>query len=147
MLMLYLFKVDVLDLGLNYPYSSDCVVIADTHEDRGRLLCKQFGAHNRSVVKHFVLLGARALTLAETRLLKTSVATADRVWLVTRIGSFRQNFTGRSLPRLYDEGSMYELLERNPELYDTTPLWDDQYMHSVWFSRSGSGATIVPAAA
>lgn len=112
----------MLDLGLNYLYSSDCVVIADTHEDRSRLLGKQFGDHNRSVVKHFVLVGARALTLAEIRLLKTSTTRTDRVWLVTRIGSFRQNLTGRPLPRLYDEGSVYELLETNPELYDTTPL-------------------------
>lgn len=143
MLMLYLFKVEVFDLSLNYPYSTDCIVIGDTHEDRGRLIRCQFGDQNASAVKRSVLLGARGLTLRETTLLKGHAGTRDRVWLMTRASSTQGSVSVRPLPRLYDECDMLELelTERSPEDYDSTQLMDDQYVHSVWFSKSGSAAT------
>ena len=147
MLMLYLFKVEVFDLGLNYSYSSDCVVIADTREDRGRLIRSQFGEHNGSVVKHSVLVGARALTLNEVKLLEASAGTSNTVWLVTHIPPARRTPIVRPLPQLRDKCDMDELLARNPERYDSTPLMDDQYMHSAWFSRPGSATTRLSAAA
>lgn len=147
MLMLYLFTVEVFDLNLDYPYSSNCVVIADTHENRGQLLRKQFGNYNRSVLRRSVLISARALTKDEIRILERSADTADHVWLVTRIQPLGRSHTYRSLPRLYTEGAMYELQERTLELYDITPLWKDQYIRSAWFSQFGSVADVVPAAA
>lgn len=146
MLMLYLFKVEIFDLGLNYSHSSDCVVIADTREDRGRLIRSQFGEHNGSVVKRSVLLGTRALTLTESRLLESSAGTRDSTWLVTRVSSMQRKPYVRILPRLHDEGDMLELLERFPECYDSTPLMDDQYTHSVWFSKAGSASPLRVAA-
>jgi len=147
MLMLYLFTVEVFDLGLDYPYSSNCVVIADTHENRGQLLKKQFGNYNHSILRRSVLTAARVLTKDEIRTLERSAGTADHVWLVTRIQPLGQSHTHRSLPRLYTEGAMYELLERTLELYDITPLWEDRYIRSAWFSQLGSVADVVPAAA
>lgn len=147
MLMLYLFKVEVFDLGLDYPYSSDYVVVADTHEDRGRLLQRQFGDRNRSVLKRSVLLGARALTLAETRLLETSFDTTDHLWLVTQARRLREEPPGRPLPRLCDESSMYEMLERSPEHLDMVPFRQEQLTDYVWPSRVGRVAAIVRAAA
>ncbi|MDE3103868.1 MAG: hypothetical protein KGK08_01720 [Acidobacteriota bacterium] len=147
MLMLYLFKVEVFDLGLNYSYSSDCVVIADTHEDRGQLIRCQFGEHNRSVVKHSVLVGARALTLNEVKLLEASAGASDTVWLVTRVSCMRRTPYVHPLPTLHAESYMLELQERFPELYDSTPLMDNQYMQSVWFSKSGLAAGPLRAAA
>jgi hypothetical protein len=143
MLMLYLFKVEVFDRSLNYRYSTDCVVIGDTHEDRGRLIRCQFGDHNASVVKRSVLLGARGLTLRETALLEDHAGTRDQVWLMTRASSTQGRLPVRPLPRLYDECDMLELelTEPSPEGYDSTQLMDGQYVHSVWFSNSGSAAT------
>lgn len=149
MLMLYLFKVEVFDLGLNYSYSTDCVVIGDTHEDRCRLIRCQFGDHSRSVVKRSVLLGTRALTLREIDLLENLAGTKDRVWLMTRTSSTQGRQPVRPLPRFYDECDMLELelLGRFPGDYDSTPLMDDQYMHSVRFSRAALAATPFRAAA
>lgn len=149
MLMLYLFKVEVFDLDLTYTYSSDCVVIADTHEDRGRLIRCQFGDHSGSVVKRSVLLGARGLTLTEVKLLVASVGTRNQVWLMTRVSSTQSKRCVRPLPRLYDECDMLELelLDRSPEGYDSTLLMKDQYIHSVWFSRTGPTATSLQVAA
>jgi len=137
MLMLYLFKVEVFDLSLNYSYATDCVVIADTHEDRSRLIRCQFGGHNGSIVKHSVLLGARGLTLKETRLLENFAGTSNRAWLMTRLSSTKNKLPVRYLPRIYDECDMLELelMDRDPAGFDSAPLREDQYMHSVWFSK------------
>lgn len=134
MLMLYLFKIEVFDLNFHYTYAIDRVVIADTHEDRRWLIGQQFGAHNGSIVRRSVLLGARRLTVDEVRLLQTSVGTTEHVWLVTSIRPSRQKLVGRSLPRLSDEESLQELVKRTPGLYDTVKLREDQYVGSVWFS-------------
>jgi hypothetical protein len=141
MLMLYLFKVEVFDLGLNYSYATNTVVIADIKEDRGRLLRCQFDGHNGSAVKRSVLLGARGLTLRETKLLADLAGTKESVWLMTRIPPTRCGHPVLHLPRLYDECDMLELelLDRAGS-YDSTPLMDDQYMHSVWFSKAGVSA-------
>ena len=137
MLMLYLFKVEVFDLGLNYSYATDCVVIADTHEDRSRLIRCQFGDHNGSILKRSVLLCARGLTLRETRLLENFAGTRNRAWLMTRLSSTKDKLPVRHLPRLYNECDMLalELMDRNPAGFDSTPLMDHQYIYSVWFSR------------
>ncbi len=147
MLMLYLFKVEVFDLGLNYTYSTDSVLIADTHEDRSKLLRFQFGGHNRSVVKRSVLLGARALTCAEVHLLESTIGTSANVWQITRIRTDLRARQVRHLPRLQDEVEMYELMERTPERYDGYPLMANQYIHSTRLSRRGSSAARLPAAA
>ena len=149
MLMLYLFKVEVFDPDLNYSYSSDCVVIGDTHEDRGQLIRCQFGDHNGSVVKRSVLLGARGLSLTEVKLLVASAGTRNEVWLMTRVSSTQNRHCVRPLPRLYDECDMLELelLDRSPEGYDSTLLMKDQYIHSVWFSRTGPASTSLRVAA
>ncbi len=149
MLMLYLFKVEVFDLRLNYSYTINTVVIADTKEDRGPLLRCQFEGHNESLVKRSVLLGARALTLGETRLLEDHAGTRDQVWLMTRVSSAQDKNAVRPLPRLYDECDMLEieLLDRTPEGYDSMPLMEDQYMHSVWFSQAGPAVTPLQIAA
>lgn len=149
MLMLYLFKVEVFDPGLNYSYSSDCVVIGDTHEDRGRLIRCQFEDHNGGVVKRSVLLGARGLTLTEVKLLVASFGTRNQVWLMTRVSLTQNRHCVRPLPRLYDECDMLELelLDRSPEGYDSTLLMKDQYIHSVWFSRTGPAPTSLRIAA
>jgi len=142
MLMLYLFKVEVFDRGLDYSYSTDCVVIGDTQEDRGQLIRCQFDDHNESVVKRSVLLGARALTLRELKLLQDFAGRRNRIWLMTPVSQLHSKHPVRPLPRLYEECDMLELelLDRSPEGYDSIPLMDDQYMHSVWFSRRGSAA-------
>jgi hypothetical protein len=147
MLMLYLFTVEVFDLNLNYPYSSNCVVVADTRESRGQLLRKRFGNYNRSVLRRSVLTAARALTKDEIRTLEGSAGSVDHVWLVTRIQPLGQSHSYRSLPRLYTEGAMYELLDRTLELYDIAPLREDQYIRGAWFSQFNSVADVVPAAA
>ncbi len=138
MLMLYLFKAEVFDLGLNYSSSTDTVVIADSHEDRGRLLQQQFGEHDGRVVRRSVLLAARALTLTEIRLLESFTRIRTAAWLVTRLSSMDSGPYVRPLPRLLDESNMLELLERFPERYDSTALMRDQYVHSTWFSKLGS---------
>ncbi len=142
MLMLYLFKVEVFDLGLNYSYSTSTVVIADTNEDRRRLVRCQFDGRNRSVVKRIVLLGARALTFQETKLLADLAGTKEQVWLMTRTSSTKGKHAVRPLPRLYDECDMLELelLDRSAGGYDSTPLMEDQYIHSARFSKTGSAA-------
>lgn len=139
MLMLYLFKVEVFDFGLNYSYATDCVVIADTHEDRSRLIRCHFGYHNVSIVKRSVLLGARGLTLGETKLLENLAGTKERAWLMTRPSSTKGKIPVRHLPRLYNECDMLELelMDRNPAGFDSTPLMEDQYIYSVWFSKVG----------
>jgi hypothetical protein len=137
MLMLYLFKVEVFDVGLNYSYSANSLIIADTHEDRSKLLRFQFGDHNESVVKRSVLLGARALTCAEVHLLESTIGTSANLWQITRRTDPRARQV-RHLPRLQNEGEMYELMERAPERYDGYPLMTDQYVHSTHFSRRGS---------
>jgi hypothetical protein len=147
MLMLYVFKVEVLDLGLNYSYSTDCFVIADTHEDRGRLIRCQFGNHNESVVKRSVLLGAKGLSCSEVVLLERSAGTTDSVWLATYVRPGTSVSNVRHLPRLESDEDMYELLERAPERYDGFPLMTDQYIHSKHFSRSGSAAVSLSTAA
>ena len=143
MLMLYLFKVEVFDPGLNYSYSSDCVVIGDTHEDRGRLIRCQFENHSGSIVKRSVLLGARGLTPAEVKLLVASAGARNQVWLMTRVFSTQSKHCVRPLPRLYDECDMLELelLDPSPGGYDSTLLMKDQYIHSVWFSRKAPAPT------
>jgi hypothetical protein len=147
MLMLYLFKLEVFDLGLNYSYSTECSVIADTREDRGRLLCFQFSDHNGSAVKRSVLIGARALTFAEVQLLELATATSETVWQTTRVRTDLRAQHARHLPRLQSEAEMYELMERTPEGYDGYPLMADQYIHSMRFSRRGSDAARTLAAA
>jgi hypothetical protein len=147
MLMLYLFKVEVFDLGLRYSYSSDCVVIADTQEDRNQLLRRQFGNHNGSSVKRSVLLGARALSCAEVVLLKTTVGTSDSLWLTTRVRAETRISYVRQLPRLQSEEEMYELMESAPERYDISPLMTDQYLHSRYFSQNDSATASLRAAA
>ena len=147
MLMLYLFKLEVFDLTLNYCYSTECPVIADTREDRGQLISRQFGDHNRSVVKHSVLVGARALTCAEINLLDLAIGTKDGLWLTTRVRTDLRAQHVRHLPRLQSEVEMYEFMERTPEGYDGYPLITDQYVHSTYFSRRGSSAAGLPAAA
>jgi hypothetical protein len=139
MLMLYLFKVEVFDLSLNYSYAKDCVVIADTHEDRSRLIRCQFGDHKGNILKRSVLLGARGLTLKETTLLENLAGTRNRAWLMTRLSSTENKLPVRHLPCLYNECDMLELelMDRNPAGFDSTPLREDQYMHSVWFSKVG----------
>ena len=79
MLMLYQFKLEVFDLRLQYSYSTNCSVIADTRDDRGPLIHRQFGDHNGSSVKRSVLLGARALTCAEVKLLQHARGASDSV--------------------------------------------------------------------
>jgi hypothetical protein len=147
MLMLYLFKVEVLDLGLNYSYSTDCVVIADTHEDRGRLIRSQFGNHNGSAVKRSVLLGARALSCSEVALLERSAGTTDSLWLATCVWQVIRAPHVRHLPRLESDEDMYELMERAPDRYDSYPLMTDQYIHSKRFSQNGSAAASLAVAA
>lgn len=147
MLMLYVFKVEVLDLGLNYSYSTDCVVIADTHEDRRQLIGSQFGDQNRSVVKRSVLLGARALSWGEVALLERSAGTTDSLWLTTRVRTGTRVSHVRHLPRLQSDEDMYELMERAPERYDSFPLMTEQYIHSKRFSQHGSAAASLSAAA
>ena len=138
MLMLYLFKVEVFDLGLTYSYSADTVIIADTHEDRSKLLRFQLGDHNKSVVKRSVLLGARALTCAEVHLLESTIGTSANLWQITRVRTDPRATQVRHLPRLQNEGGMYDLIERAAERYDGNPLMTDQYVHSTHFSRRGS---------
>jgi hypothetical protein len=147
MLMLYLFKLEVFDLTLNCSYSTECPVIADTREDRGQLIRRQFGDHNRSVMKRSVLVGARALTCAEINLLELAIGTNDGVWLTTRIRTELGAQHIRHLPRLKSEVEMYEFMERTPEGYDGYPLMTDQYVHSTHFSRRGSSAARLSAAA
>ncbi len=147
MLMLYLFKVEVFDLGLNYSYSTDCFVIADTHEDRGRLIRYQFGNHNGSVVKRSVLLGARALSCSEVVLLERSAGTTDSVWLATCLRTRPSMPNVRHLPRLESDEDMYELMEQAPDRYDGLPLLTDQYIHGKHFSRNGSVAASLSTAA
>jgi hypothetical protein len=147
MLMLYLFKLEVFDLTLNYSYSTECPVIADTREDRGRLIRRQFDDHNRSVVKRSVLVGARALTCAEIKLLELAIDTKDSLWLTTRTRADLHAQHLRHLPRLQSEVEMYELMERSPEGHDGYPLMTDQYVHTTHFSRRGSSAARLPAAA
>jgi len=147
MLMLYLFKVEVFDLGLTYSYTTNCVVIADTQEDRTRLIRCQYGDHNKSVVKRSVLLGARALTYAEVALLEMSSGTSDSVWLTTRVTTEPRTPYVRHLPHLQSEEEMYEATENAPERYDTSPLMSDQYIHSARFSQEHSVAASLPAAA
>jgi hypothetical protein len=147
MLMLYVFKVEVLDLGLNYSYSTDCVVIAETHEDRGRLIRCQFGNHNGSAVKHSVLLGARTLSCSEVALLERSAGTTGNPWLVTRVWRVTRAPHVRHLPRLESDEDMYELMERAPERYDSFPLMTDQYIHSKRFSQNGSAGASLAAPA
>lgn len=147
MLMLYLFKVEVLDLGLNYSYATDCIVIADTCEDRGRLIRCQYGNHNGGFVKRSVLLGARALSRCEVASLERRAGTIDSLWLTTRVRTGTRMPHVRHLPRLQSEGEMYEAMERAPERYDGLPLMADQYIHSKHFSRNGSAAASLSAAA
>jgi len=149
MLMLYLFKVEVFDLGLNYSYTANTILIASTREDRCQLLRCQFEGNNGGVVKRSVLLGARALTLEEIKLLEDHAGTRDQVWLMTRVPSAPSKHAVRPLPRLYDECDMLELelLDRTLGGYDSTPLMEDQYIHSVWFSQAGSAVTRLRAAA
>jgi hypothetical protein len=147
MLMLYLFKLEVFDLTLNYSYSTERPVTADTREDRGRLVRRQFDDHTRSVVKRSALAGARALTCAEINLLESAIDTKDSLWLTTRIRTDLHAQHLRHLPRLQSEVDMYELMERTPSRYDSYPLMTDQYVHSAHFSRRGSPAARLPAAA
>jgi hypothetical protein len=147
MLMLYQFNVEVFDLGLEYSYATHCTVIADTHEDRSHLLRHQFGAHNKSVLKRSVLLGARSLTCSEIDLLEVSVETDVSIWLTTRLRSETSDLQVRHLPRLQSEEDMYELLERAPECYDSIPLMMDQYMYSKCFCKCHSTAVDIRAAA
>lgn len=147
MLMLYLFKVEVFDLGLNYTYSTDCFVIADTREDRGRLIRYQFGNHNGSAVKRSVLLGARALSCSEVVLLERSAGTTDSVWLATCLRIRPSVPNVRHLPRLESDEDMYELMERAPEPYVSFPLMPEQYIHSNHFSQRGPVAASFSAAA
>jgi hypothetical protein len=147
MLMLYLFKLEVLDLTLNYSYSTECPVIADTREDRGQLISRQFGDHNRSVVKYSVLVGARALTCAEIDLLDLAIGTKDVLWITTRIRTELRAQHVRHLPRLQSEVEMYESMERTPDGHDSHPLMTDQYVHTAHFSRRGSSAAGLPASA
>ncbi|WP_158790029.1 hypothetical protein [Granulicella sp. L60] len=147
MLMLYLFKLELFNLTLNYSYSTECPVIADTREDRGRLIQRQVGQHNRSVVKRSVLVGARSLTCAEINLLELAIGTRDGVWLITRVRTELRMQHMRHLPQLKSEVEMYELMERTPSRYDSYPLMTDQYVHSAHFSGRGSPAAKLPAAA
>lgn len=147
MLMLYVFKIEVLDLGLNYSYSTDCFVIADTHEDRSRLIRCQFGNHNGSVVKRSVLLGARALSCSEVVLLESSAGTTDSVWLATYVRPGTSLPNVRHLPRLESDEDMHELVERAPGRYDGFPLMTDQYIHSKHFFWSRSAPASLSTAA
>jgi hypothetical protein len=146
MLMLYLFKVEVFDLRLSYPYSTNSVIIADTREDRSRLLRLQFGDRDGIVVKRSVLLGARTLTCREVSLLDMSVGTSGSIWLTTRVRTVGAPHA-RHLPRLQSEEEMYEITERVSERYDSFPLGTDQYIHGVRFSQSKQvEARLAPAA-
>jgi hypothetical protein len=147
MLMLYLFKVEVLDLGLNYIYSTDCTVIADTQEERRRLVHCQFGDHNRSALKRTVLLGARALTCGEVALLEHSFHTTSTLWLTYRLPCGPEESRIRRLPRIQSEVEIYELLERAPQHYDSLPLEQDQYLHGARFFHEGSSGVNAAAAA
>jgi hypothetical protein len=142
MFMLYLFKLEVLDLTLNYSYSTECSVIADTREDRGRLIRCQFDDHNLSVVKRSVLVGARALTCAEIKLLEMATGTNDAPWLTTRVRTDLNAQHERHLPRLVSEIEMYELMEHTPGSHDAYPLTT-----STHFRRRSSSAATLPAAA
>jgi len=147
MLMLYLFKLEVFDLTLNYSYSTECPVIADTREDREQLIRRQFGDHNRSIVKCSLLVGARALTCAEIDLLESATGTEDGLWLTTRVRTELRAQQMRNLPRLQSEVEMYQLMERTPDGHDSYPLMTNQYVHSAHFSRKGSPAARLSAAA
>ena len=141
MLMLYLFKVEVFDLSLNYAYSTDCTVIARTQDDRRRLLNRQFGDHNRSIVKRAVLLGARALTCGEAALLEGAVITAPTLWLTIRLSRGADEPGLRRLPRIQSGEEMYDLLERIPQKYDSSPLEEDQYVHGKRFFHEAPNGT------
>jgi hypothetical protein len=147
MLMLYQFKLEVLNLRLQYSCSTNCSVIADTRDDRGSLIRRQFGEHNGRSVKRSVLLGARALTYAEVELLRRTRGTSDSVWLATRVHPAGDVHGLRHLPRLKSEAELHELLESDPEGYDTLPLTADQYIHGQSFSHEASGAESLLAAA
>ena len=69
------------------------------------------------------------------------------MWLTTRVHTDMCAPNLRHIPRLQSEAELYELLESDPEGYDTLPLTADQYIHSQSFSSRGSGAAGMLAAA
>lgn len=138
MLMLYLFHLDLTDLERNYTFSTAWALIAETKADRQARLRSEFGERFELEVKRAVLVGARALTCAETLALTTAIKTGRPLWFSTRVPASLGWQPVRHLPRLATEEVIRAMKKRSTGRFDSFSVTPSRCTRSFGFSMSGT---------